>query len=583
MDNQRFILVAALLVLSFWIYIEWHAHFDEEAEPAEEEVVEEEADPDEVPRPDDEAIPDPEEVADEDPQPEEEAPEPVTAPERGERIEFATASMRGEVDTLGGELRRLDLPEYRETIDEPDRVRLLDDRPERIFTVQPGVWSDEGVELPRRDEMLFELNDSYAVDAEGERVHDGMPDPEADEALGHVIELVWSNDNGLEILRRMHFPHRGYQVQIDQEIRNTGEEDWAGRDYVQIERNDPGISRSIFDPSTFSHNGPAYHDGDRYERLDFDDLRESALEKRIPGGWAAMVEHYFVAVAIPGTRPHGDEDKSLTYYTRDLGDNRFRIGFTDSRTTRVEAGESRSFGQRLYLGPKIQSELRPAAPHLERVVDYGIMWIIAQPLFTALDWINRVVGNWGWSIILLTLFIKLLFYKLAETSGRSLARMRKLQPRLQTLRERYADDKQKLNQAMMDLYKREKVNPAAGCLPILVQIPVFIALYWVLLESAELRHAPWLGWIQDLSSPDPYYILPVIMGASMFIMQKLNPPPPDPTMRKVIMAMPFMLIFIGIFMPAGLVLYWAVNNILSAAQQWKINRVIEQEGHAKAS
>lgn len=580
MDNQRFILITALLVLGFWIFIEWNAHFDEtpDAEEPTEEVVEEEMDPDAPPERVDDQMPDPDEPVDPEDEPEE-APEPVAEPEEGERIGFRTSSMEGELDTLGGELRRLDLRGYRESLDEPDLVRLLDDRPDRLFIVQPGIWADEGAALPPRGEMEFELADKYAVDSDGERVADGRADPEEDEALGQVVELLWTSDAGLELLRRIEFPARGYRVEVEQELRNESGEDWAGRDYLELERNDPGVSRSLFNPATFSHNGPAYHDTERYERLDFDDLREADLEERIPGGWAAMVEHYFVAAAIPGDRPYS-EDKSLTYYTRDLDGQRFRIGFVDSRSTEIADGDSRSFHQKLYLGPKIQSELRPSAPDLERVVDYGIMWIIAQPLFTGLDWIENVVGNWGWSIIILTILIKLLFYKLAETSGRSLARMRKLQPRLQTLRERYADDKQKLNQAMMELYRREKVNPAAGCLPILVQIPVFIALYWVLLESAELRHAPWLGWIQDLSSPDPYFILPVIMGASMFIQQKLNPPPPDPTMRKVIMAMPLMLIFIGIFMPAGLVLYWAVNTILSAAQQWKINRVIEQEGHA---
>ncbi|MEA5445019.1 membrane protein insertase YidC [Gammaproteobacteria bacterium AB-CW1] len=562
MDNQRFFLILALVALSFWTWMEWNQYFAEPhadaPEAAEELTLDESLDDDAVPRPDDEPdAPRP----DDDPA---DAPTLETVPERpgGEEITLETPRLRAAIQTIGGELSRLDLLDYREDLDRDDPIRLLDNRPDRLFVVQPGlIAAGDSTSIPRRIEFTHE--ETWAINSDRERVDETESD-------GRAVRLVWEGEDGLHLTRTFYFLPNSYQVKLEQRLENRGENDWRGGSYLQIERTDPDISRSMFNPSTFSHNGPAYHDSERYERLSFSDLADQDLRLDVQGGWAAMVEHYFVAAMIPSS-----PDQGVRYYTRHRGQDRYLIGMADQRARNLQAGDAVVFEQTLYLGPKIQSELRPAAPNLERVVDYGIMWIISQPLFIALNWIHKVVGNWGWAIILLTFLIKLAFYKLSETSGRSIARMRKLQPRLQTIRERYADDKQKMNQAMMELYKREKVNPAAGCLPILIQIPVFIALYWVLLESAELRHAPWMLWIQDLSSPDPYFILPVIMGASMFFQQKLNPPPPDPMMQKMLMFMPLMLIGIGIFMPAGLVLYWAVNTILSVAQQWKINRVIE--------
>ncbi len=246
-------------------------------------------------------------------------------------------------------------------------------------------------------------------------------------------------------------------------------------------------------------------------------------------------------------------------------------------TQEVAPGETGRFNETLFVGPKLHKQLEAIAPKLELTVDYGFTTIIAQPLFWILNKIHSVVGNWGWSIILLTLLIKLVFYKLAETSGRSMAKMRKLQPRMKALQERYKDDRQKLSQAMMELYKQEKANPAAGCLPLLVQMPVFFALYWTLIESVELRQAPWMLWVNDLSSRDPYFVLPVLMGISMFAMQKLNPQPTDPMQAKVMLFMPLMMGVFMAFFPSGLVLYWLVNNLLSIAQQWRINKVVEAE------
>jgi YidC/Oxa1 family membrane protein insertase len=559
MDNQRFLLLIALLILSFWTWMEWNSYFDDSPEPPAQQAEERLGD-DDVPAPEE----DPEAPRPDVDDDEGDVPALDALPERpqGESIDVHTGNKFIRINSLGGELARLELLDYLQDLDRDDPVRLLDEREDSLFVIQPGlIAAGDSTSIPRQ--IDFRHDETWSINADGQRIDNG------DDA-GRAIRLLWESEEGLRIYRTYYFLPDTYQVRLTQRLENNTDQDWRGGSYTQIERTDPAISRSMFNPSTFSHNGPAYHDGSRYERLDFSDLAEQNLQLNVQGGWAAMVEHYFVATLIPESPEHG-----VRYYTRHRGANRYVIGMADQRARTVAPGDSLEFTQTLYLGPKIQSELRPAAPDLERVVDYGIMWIIAQPLFIALSWIHKVVGNWGWAIIILTLLIKVAFYKLSETSGRSMARMRKLQPRMQTIRERYKDDKQKMNQALMELYKREKINPAAGCLPILIQIPVFIALYWCLLESAELRHAPWMLWINDLSSPDRFMILPAVMAAAMFFQQKLNPPPPDPMMAKMLMFMPVMLFGIGLFMPAGLVLYWAVNTILTVAQQWKINRVIE--------
>jgi YidC/Oxa1 family membrane protein insertase len=312
-----------------------------------------------------------------------------------------------------------------------------------------------------------------------------------------------------------------------------------------------------------------YSPEEKYEKVSFDDMRSQKLERQVTDGWIAMIQHYFMSAWIP---PRSEPE---TFYTNVLGDARYIIGSYSDPVT-IAADGSHAFQQQLFVGPKLQDTLASIAPGLELAVDYGWLTILAEPIFWLLDQIHSVVGNWGWAIIILTILIKAAFYKLSETSYKSMANMRKFTPRIQALKDRYGDDKQRLNQAMMEIYKKEKINPLGGCLPIVVQIPVFIALYWVLLESVELRDAPFALWIQNLSEPDPFFVLPLIMGVSMFIQQKLNPAPPDPIQAKVMMSLPFVFTVFFAFFPAGLVLYWVVNNILSIAQQWYITRKIEQ-------
>jgi len=286
-----------------------------------------------------------------------------------------------------------------------------------------------------------------------------------------------------------------------------------------------------------------------------------------------MIQHYFIGAWIP------PEGVAQTFYTMDVStgvEPKYIIGRKATNGVSIPPGGSHNFTERLYAGPKLQDHLDEVAPGLRLAVDYGWLTVIAEPIFWLLELIHSVVGNWGWSIIILTILIKGAFYKLSETSYKSMANMRQVAPRLKALKDRYGDDKERLNQAMMELYKKEKINPLGGCLPILVQIPVFIALYWVLLESVELRHAPFMLWLDNLTAPDPYYVLPLIMGVSMFIQQKLNPPPPDPMQEKIMMALPFVFTVFFAFFPSGLVLYWTVNQLLSIAQQWHITRNIEQ-------
>ena len=314
-----------------------------------------------------------------------------------------------------------------------------------------------------------------------------------------------------------------------------------------------------------------YSPEEKYEKIKFDDMQDEPLSRDVKDGWAAMIQHYFVAAWVP---PGNETDR---YYTRALKGERYVMGLI-GQTLQVAPGSEGSAQAQLYVGPKLQHAMKEVAPGLELTVDYGVLTILAQPIFWLLENIHSLVGNWGWSIIFLTMLIKLAFFKLSETSYKSMANMRKLAPRLKALKERYGDDKQKLNQAMMDMYKKEKVNPLGGCLPVLVQIPVFISLYWVLLESVEMRQAPFMLWIQNLSAPDPYFILPLIMGVTMLIQQKLNPAPMDPMQAKVMMILPIVFTVFFAFFPSGLVLYWVVNNTLSIAQQYVITKRVEAAG-----
>ena len=484
--------------------------------------------------------------------------EPPSAP-RADTVRVVTDTLAVEISTRGGDLRRVDLPTYPVSVDQPETpFRLLDDGAGLYFIAQSGLLAGSG-EAPNHTAEFVAEQAEYRL---------------ADGADTLVVPLRWRGADGLEVEKRFTFHRDSFLVDVAFIVNNRAAEPRELSHYRQLQRTQPVDGGQAF---IYTYTGGViYSPEEKYEKIDFDDMAGKSLSRDITGGWAAMIQHYFLAAWIP------EADELNRYETRLVDGTRYLLRLI-SPATRIEAGASERFASRLYVGPKEQARLRDTAEGLVLTVDYGVLTFIAQPIYWLMEKIHGLVGNWGWTIILLTMLIKAVFYKLSETSYRSMANMRKMQPKLTALRERYGDDKQRLQQAMMEVYKKEKINPLGGCLPILVQIPVFIALYWVLLESVELRQAPFILWIQDLSTKDPFYVLPIVMGASMFVQQKLNPAPPDPMQAKIMMALPIVFTAMFLFFPSGLVLYWVVNNLLSIAQQWFIIRRVEAGAAAKAA
>ena len=484
---------------------------------------------------------------------------PVAAAEQ--LITVRTDTVLATIDTRGGTVRTMDLLEYPVVIDQPDNpLRLLDDKLPKFFIAQSGMVGLDGAEAPTHDAVFATEKTQYVLEPGQSSIE---------------VPLVWRSETGVTVVKTLTFKRNSYLVEVRHTVTNDGEKPWAARMYGQLQRTQ--VAEDNGNSFIYTYMGGVLSSEEKpYEKIDFSDMADADVARDVQGGWAAMIQHYFVAAWIPRV---GTEDRPADinhYYTRALPGPKYAIGVM-TPTSSVESGQQGEFSLKAYIGPKDQVRMTNAAPGLDRTVDYGWLFLIAQPLFWALTVIHSFLGNWGWSIIALTVVIKLLFFHLSAASYRSMARMRKLQPKLVQLRERYGDDRQKMNQAMMELYRKEKINPLGGCLPILIQIPVFISLYWVLLESVELRQAPFMLWLNDLSTHDPYFVLPVIMGASMFIQHKLNPTPPDPVQAKVMMALPFIFTFFFLWFPSGLVLYWVVNNILSITQQYIITRRIEAE------
>lgn len=382
------------------------------------------------------------------------------------------------------------------------------------------------------------------------------------------VKLTWQGEGSVKVNKVYTFRRGSFVIDVQHQVENGGAEEWRGSPYWQLQRTPPPSSGG-WAMGVYTYTGGVISTPEKtYEKISFSDMAKDSLNRQVLGGWLAMIQHYFVAAWVPA------QDQINNFYSKALDDSRYVLGMVGPQSV-VPPGAVGEFHNRLFAGPKVQSLLQQVAPNLQLTVDYGFLTIIADPLFWLLEKLYSVLGNWGWAIVVLTVLIKLAFYKLSETSYKSMANMRRLAPELTRLKERYGDDKQRMNQAMMEMYRKEKINPLGGCLPILVQIPVFIALYWVLLESVEMRQAPFILWIQDLSAKDPYFVLPLIMGATMLVQQKLNPPPPDPVQAKVMMALPVVFTFMFLWFPAGLVLYWVVNNVLSIAQQYVITKRVE--------
>jgi len=390
------------------------------------------------------------------------------------------------------------------------------------------------------------------------------------------VPLTWTADNGQQFTKTFRFKKDSYVIDVDYQLTNQQGNNVDAYLYAQFKRSQPiDAKKGSFLQLPSFMGGIIYTPEDKYQKVSFSDIEDEKLDVKTDSGWVGMLQHYFAGVWIP---KKGDDYSFYSNYEKQANPE-YTIGYKTLKPLVLVPNQSGSLSTSMYVGPKEQSRLKQIEKDsgidgLALTVDYGWLTVIADPLFWVLEKINSVVKNWGWSIILLTILIKLAFYPLSAASYRSMANMKKLQPRMETLKERFADDKAQLQQAMMKLYKEEKVNPAGGCLPILIQIPVFIALYYVLLESVELRHAPFALWWQDLTSPDPYYVLPILMGLSMLLQQKLNPAPMEQMQKNIMMIMPLVLTFLFLTFPQGLVLYWVVNNCLSILQQWRINKTI---------
>jgi YidC/Oxa1 family membrane protein insertase len=478
---------------------------------------------------------------------------------RGASIRVLTDVLDVLIDTRGGDLHKVELLNYPVSAGSAQPFTLLQDD-KRLYVAQSGLvadatGSDSGAEAAPSHHALYSA----------ERAEYRLA-PGSDEL---VVPLTWQGNDGVSARKTFTFKRGEYLIRLAHEVTNGTASNWSGRAYHQLRH---GPVRDEDKPRfIYTYTGGAYYDG-KYHKLKFEDMGEDPLKAAIAGGWAAMLQHYFVSAWIPPSA------QSSNYYTKTLPGNsqpEYLIGFSSPSQT-LAPGKTARFDSSLFVGPKLQDVLEKTAPGLELTVDYGLFTVFSKPLFIALGWIHSMVGNWGWAIVILTALIKLAFYKFSEISYRSMARMRSMQPKMVALRERYAEDKQRMNQALMEMYRTEKINPLGGCLPILIQIPVFIALYWVLLESVELRQAPFILWIDDLSTKDPFFVLPVLMGVTMYIQQKLNPAPLDPMQAKIFMVMPFIFTGFFAFFPSGLVLYWFVNNLLSIAQQWVITKRVQQ-------
>ena len=474
---------------------------------------------------------------------------------RGSVITVHTDVLEVIIDLNGGDVVGAALKDYPKTLDDPsDPFVLLERNAQRTYVAQSGLVGNDGVDQSERAQYRA---------AQSEYRQSGQAPLEV------TLEYVGDN-SALQVNKVFTFSPGSHTISIRHDIFNPTSRSAQFTPFAQLKRDSsPAPANSGAGMGMQPFLGSALTQPDqRFSKFDFDDMADDPIKADLTGGWVAMLQHYFVSAWIPAS------DQTYRFRTRQTRSGYNIIGYTGPAQT-VGAGGSVSIENLLYAGPKNQKVLADLSPHLDLVVDYGWLWWLAQPLFWLLTLIQSIVINWGVAIIILTLLVKLVFFPLSAAGYKSMARMRKVQPRMPAIREEYANDKAKQSQAMMELYKKEKINPLGGCFPILVQMPVFLALYWVLMESVELRQAPFALWIHDLSAMDPFFVLPLLMGGSMYFMQKLNPAPPDPMQAKIMQWMPIVFTFFFLWFPAGLVLYWVCNNLLSMAQQYIINRRID--------
>ncbi|MCX0339587.1 membrane protein insertase YidC [Acinetobacter radioresistens] len=503
----------------------------------------------------------------------------VTAPVNQQLISVQTDLYHLLINPKGGDIVRIELLNHDKNKDSDQPFVMLESDAKRTYVAQSGLIGLNGPDSNRSGRPVYEVEKtSYDLLKDAQTV--SKDNGKAVKVL--TIPMVYKTADGVEIIKTFTFKQGEYPIVVNHKVVNRSQQNWQGQMFGQIKRDnseDPGKSdQGIFTLGTFlggAWGTPEEH----YNKLKFDNFNDEKLNVDAKGGWIAVVQHYFVSAWIPGqlklTQANG-QPYAAKLESRKSADDMNIISFT-SPTINVPAGTVAEVDATFYSGPKIQSELKDLAVGLNQTVDYGWLWPIAKLLFLGLQFFHNIVGNWGWSIILLTILVKLILWPLSSKSYRSMAKMRVIAPEMQRMKEEFGEDRMRFSQEIMALYKREQVNPLSGCLPLLLQMPIFLALYWVLMESVELRHAPWFGWIQDLSAMDPWFILPLVMGLTMFTQQSLNPQPADPMQAKVFKIMPIIFTVFMLFFPAGLVLYWIVNNSITILQQWFINRSVKKE------
>ena len=459
------------------------------------------------------------------------------------------------INPEGGDIVYAALKQYDATLNSEKPFVLLENNSGRVYVAQSGLIGPNGIDTAEGRAKYSHAANNYVME-------------KGQQTLS--VPLTYQKD-GVTVTKTFTFTQDKYPIDISYQIQNASAKAWQGQMFAQLKRDDskdPGMSdKGALSMATYL-GGAWGTPEDPYNKLKFGKFNDGELTTTSDEGWVGIVQHYFVSAWTP-------ENFTGKFFSRETGNDYF-IGF-NSQPVNVAPNKQITLNATLYAGPKVQSELKEVAVGLNQTVDYGLLWPISKILFAILDGIHKVIGNWGWSIILLTLLVKIALMWVSNKSYYSMAKMRAIAPRLAALKEEHGDDRMKMSQEMMAIYKEEKVNPMAGCLPILMQMPIFLALYWVLVESVELRHAPWILWIQDLSAMDPWFILPLLMGASMFIQQQLNPQPADPMQAKVMKFLPIIFTAFMLFFPAGLVLYWTVNNLFSMTQQYIINRKVEEE------
>lgn len=481
-------------------------------------------------------------------------------------ITVVTDTLLVQISTQGGDIISVKLPTHTIALEDDTPITLLENDFPR-YIAQSGLLhdavtgQDAGSFAPNHYSQYTSTKNSYTLAAGQERLE---------------VPLSWDSGNGVKVEKVFVFEAGKFSVGVEHRVSNNSQQNWSGRQYRQLRHGAVESKGGML--GSRAYEGTAYFN-QKYEKIAYKKIAKEALNVEVTNTFVSIVQHYFISAWIPEPR-----DGVEQMYAKPIKEQRgeeYLIGIT-SQPQVIAPNSSSTFKSLFYAGPKSPDVLNGLAPGLELTSDYGIFTVFAKPIFWVLRWIQKnIFSNWGWSIMLLTLMLKLLFFPLSAKSYRSMAKMRTMAPKLADLKDQFGDDKAKYQQAMMTLYKKEKINPLSGCLPILIQIPIFISLYWVLLEAVELRQMPWIGWIKDLSIRDPFFILPVLMGATMWFQQKLNPPQPDPMMQKVLTWMPIIFTVFFLFFPAGLVLYWVLNSVLSIAQQWYITRQIENAAKGK--